>query len=213
MDASISFDVKWLKAAAIIAPRNDIRYYLNGVLVDVFEQEARLVVTDGHRLAIFRKTIADGVPHKLIVPIDVIGLLKPRAVNGKTGVATFSYDPEKPTAKAMLEYRDIGFRFTPIDGKYPDYSQTMNKATTPSGVVSQFQLPYLYDFGRMVDAAFGSGRLYPPSIWHNGDGPAAVTYKDHDDFFGIVMPLRADSEFIPPAWTLPKPEPEVALAA
>ena len=57
MENTVSFNPKWLKAAAMIAARRDIRYYLNGVLVEVFEKEARLVATDGHRMVIFRNLV------------------------------------------------------------------------------------------------------------------------------------------------------------
>lgn len=214
---TISFNPKWLKAAALIAARRDIRYYLNGVLVEVFEKEARLVATDGHRMVILRKLVEGAAPARIIVPTDILDLLRPQSKHSKIE-ATFVYDAEKPLAKVTLDYMNVGLQFTPIDGKYPDYSQTMNNATKPSGARSTLNASYLHDFKRVLDCAFGHDRFVTPSVWHNGDGPAAVTYKDREDFFGIVMPMRmTDYPFKPPAWTLPLPEPkqekEEALAA
>ena len=210
---SISFNPKWLKAAAMIAARRDIRYYLNGVLVEVFEKEARLVATDGHRMIFFRKIVEIATPIRFIVPIKILDLLRPQAKHPKIE-ASFVYDAEKPHAKVTLDYMNVGIQFAPIDGRFPDYSQTMNKATKPSGETSTINVTYLHDFKRALDCAFGTDSLYTPSIWHNGQGPAAVTYKNRDDFFGIVMPLRMDHyPFKAPTWTLPLPEakPEEAL--
>lgn len=216
MENKIGFNPKWLKAAALIAARNDIRYYLNGVLVEVFEHEARLVATDGHRMAILRKLNEDSSPIRFIVPVSVFSHLRPSRAY-RYAEASFSYDPAKPNARITMEYLDIGIQFTPIDGKYPDYAQTMNKAATPSGERATINVTYLHDFKRVVDMAFGSDRLYTPSVWHNGEGPAAVTYKGHEDFFGIVMPMRDGFSYKPLAWTLPeqseRKEQEEARAA
>lgn len=215
MENKISFPPKWLKAAALIASRNDIRYYLNGVLVEVFEKEARLVATDGHRMVIFRKLVEGSAPARFIVPTEIIDLLKPHRKHTKIE-ATLIYDPHNSAARTTLDYFNIGIQFTPIDGKYPDYAQTMNKAATPSGTLANFNASYVADFKRAVEMAFGPDRLYSPHLWHNGDGPAAVTYKGHEDFFGIVMPLRMGDSSGPPKWTLPTEEakqPEEALAA
>lgn len=216
MENKISFNPKWLKAAALIAARRDIRYYLNGVLVEVFDHEARLVATDGHRLCILRKLVEGAAPMRFIVPTDILDLLKPQAKYAKAE-ATFSYNPETPVAKVMLDYMGVGIQFTPIDGKYPDYSQTMNKASAPSGEIATINAAYLHDFKRMLETAFGPDRLWTPSVWHNGEGPAAITYKGREDFFGVVMPMRDRSSYTPLPWTLPQQvenkEPEEALAA
>lgn len=210
----ISFKLQWLKAAALIAAHNDIRYYLNGVLVEVLPEEARLVSTDGHRMVIFRKAVAHTLPPvRLIVPTLIIDMVKPDPKHKHDAAIAYS----NATDRAALEYRGVAIQFTPIDGRYPEYGQTMNKAATPSGTIGHFNATYLADFKRCVQVAFGEDSLYSPTVWHNGDGPAAITYKGRDDFFGIVMPMRASDSFSPPKWTLPAPEekrqPEEAMAA
>ena len=211
----IGFNPKWLKAAATIAAKRDIRYYLNGVLVEVFEKEARLVATDGHRMMILRKLVEGCTPARIIIPTAIIDLLKPSNKLGLSKVdAVLHYEPN--SINARLQYFDIGIQFKAIDGKYPDYTQTMNKASMPSGAIGTFNAMYIADFHRAVKLAFGTDRLYSPHIWHNGEGPAGVTYRGSEEFFGVVMPMRADS-CNPPKWTLPvqeeKKQPEEALAA
>ena len=200
---SVAFNPKWLKAAAMIAARRDIRYYLNGVLVEVFEHEARLVATDGHKMIFLRKLVDGCAPFRFIVPTSVLDLLRPVRKHYKID-ATFEYDPANACGKMMLKYLDIGFQFSPIDGKFPDYAQTLNKAAKPSGERSTINISFLHDFKRATDCAFGVDRLYTPQIWHNGDGPAAITFRGRDDFFGIVMPMRDHSPFTAPDWTIQK---------
>ena len=212
----IGFNPKWLKAAALIAARRDIRYYLNGVLVEVFEREARLVATDGHRMLILRKLVEGATPARIIIPTEVIDHIKPSPKPAYSKVeAVLQYEPN--SFKATLQYFDIGIQFKAIDGKFPDYTQTMNKAAKPSGETAHFNAAYLHDFKRAVTLAFGADRLYSPHIWQNGTEPAGVTYKGYDEFFGIVMPLRDDRYGGVPSWALPlkveQKQPEEALAA
>lgn len=212
MENKIAFNPKWLKAASIIAARRDIRYYLNGVLVEVFEKEARLVATDGHRMVIFRKLIEGCSPTKFIIPIEIIDLLK---VHTKHKIdATISYDPLQPLARTTLDYMSIGLQFTPIDGRFPEYTQTMNKACAPSGQISTFNPQFMADIKRCVSVAFRKDFMHQPDIWHNGSEPAAVTYKGQEDFFGIVMPMRHSNTYKPLKWTMPEEvqQPEEALA-
>lgn len=203
----IEFDPRWLKAAALIAARQDIRYYLNGVLIEVFEHEARLVATDGHRLVILRRLIEGAAPAQIIIPTEIIALVKP-SKNKALAKAAIIYDPAKPSGRATIEYLKVGIQFDPIDGKFPDYTQTMNKACKPSGEVTHFNLSYLDSFRKCAEVAFGANHVYQPCIWHNGNEPAAVTYMERDDFFGILMPMRVHDTFKAPAWTLPMPEPK-----
>jgi len=39
-----------LKAAAYFSARDDIRYYLNGILIESTPMQTRIVATDGHAL-------------------------------------------------------------------------------------------------------------------------------------------------------------------
>ena len=55
---------KALKAISLFAPKNDIRYCLNGVLLDSTGDEVRLVATDGHCLALYR-LVAEGPNPKM----------------------------------------------------------------------------------------------------------------------------------------------------
>jgi DNA polymerase-3 subunit beta len=214
MENIVRFKPQWLKAAALIAATNDIRYYLNGVLVEVLNQEARLVATDGHRMAIFRKQVEGALPGRFIVPTQIIEMFK-TDVKSKLEVV-FEYDPNNPAARVTLDYKGVAIQFNPIDGKYPTYEQTMNTAAKPNGKVGTFNPDYISDLKRCAQTAFGAS-IYAPSVWHNGEGPAGVTYQGRDDFFGIVMPMRMGDTFNPPKWTLPAPEekkqPEEALAA
>ena len=49
---TITIETHVLKAHLIIAPKNDVRFYLNGILVDTVNR--RIVSTDGHCMLVTR---------------------------------------------------------------------------------------------------------------------------------------------------------------
>jgi hypothetical protein len=93
-----------LKAALLAAGKKDVRYYLNGVLIN----NRHIVATDGHRMTV----IAHGGewPHgEVKIPREAVEM----AV--KLKLKTVDVTPEA-----------IGpIAFKPLDGKFPDYTRVM----------------------------------------------------------------------------------------
>ena len=54
MIQTIQIDPRQLKAVALLAPKQDRRYWLNGVYVEAMPRETRLVAMDGKRMGVFR---------------------------------------------------------------------------------------------------------------------------------------------------------------
>ncbi|KJK22217.1 hypothetical protein UB46_23000 [Burkholderiaceae bacterium 16] len=48
----IQIDPRQLKAIALLAPKTDQRYWLNGVFVEATSTETRLVAMDGKRMGV-----------------------------------------------------------------------------------------------------------------------------------------------------------------
>ncbi|HEY0179264.1 MAG TPA: DNA polymerase III subunit beta [Dokdonella sp.] len=96
----------------------DVRYYLNGMLLDLREHALRCVATDGHRLALAETRIETkiGTPRQVIVPrkgvLELQGLFE-------SGDGTI----ELEFARNHLRVRRDGVTFTSklIDGRFPDY--------------------------------------------------------------------------------------------
>lgn len=96
----------------------DVRYYLNGMLLDLREDSLRCVATDGHRLAMAETHLetSAGSPRQLIVPRKGIGELQGLFESGD-GVVELEF------ARNHLRVRrgDVTFTSKLIDGKFPDY--------------------------------------------------------------------------------------------
>ena len=96
----------------------DVRYYLNGMLLDLRENALRCVATDGHRLALAETRIETRVsaPRQVIVPRKGINELQGLFEPGEGSV-------ELEFARNHLRVRrgDVTFTSKLIDGRFPDY--------------------------------------------------------------------------------------------
>ena len=102
--------------------QQDVRYFLNGMLLEVNSEHVRSVSTDGHRLAQF--TLDKGVEgterHQAIVPRKTVVELR-RLLDGEGGDARFSLSDNQ------IRVARGAFSLTGklIDGRFPDYERVI----------------------------------------------------------------------------------------
>lgn len=97
--------------------QQDIRYYLNGLLLSVEGTELRVVATDGHRLAFARTTLENEVQRQeVVLPRKVV-----------IELCKLLADAEEPIRIGLLG-NQVRFNFGSVelvtkivDGKFPDY--------------------------------------------------------------------------------------------
>ncbi|MEO5626461.1 MAG: DNA polymerase III subunit beta, partial [Dokdonella sp.] len=96
----------------------DVRYYLNGMLLDLREHVLRCVATDGHRLALAETRIDAKVatPRQVIVPRKGINELQGLFESGDGTV-----DLEFARNHLRVRRGDVTFTSKLIDGRFPDY--------------------------------------------------------------------------------------------
>ncbi|SCY59521.1 DNA polymerase III, beta subunit [Nitrosospira sp. Nl5] len=111
--------------------QQDIRYYLNGLLLLMEENSLKVVATDGHRLA-FALLVLDASQEKreVILPRKVV-LELARQLN----------DSEEPVTVELLQ-NQVRFTFSNVvliskvvEGKFPDYNRVI-----PTGYQKQFEV-------------------------------------------------------------------------
>jgi DNA polymerase-3 subunit beta len=110
-----------LAQVAYSMAQQDIRYYLNGLLMIVTGNELRMVATDGHRLAFASSALEMEVPRtEVILPRKTVMELARQLAD--------SDDP----LEVILAGNQVVFRFGPIelvskliDGKFPDYERVI----------------------------------------------------------------------------------------
>ena len=201
----LTIDHAILKALLIVAPRQEIRYYLKGVLVDVRAQDVTLVSTNGTvLLAVPYVDDAEGdrLVGQWIIPREALEAVKPCKVGRTTlpiaveilpGAQT--PDPERPgvTIKATDTITIAGATTTttkPVDGRYPDWRRAVPGAASLE--VAQFDPVLVARFGD-VHALLSGSVKQKPVIHHNGRGGALVSGLGRFAL-GVIMPLRVDTD-------------------
>jgi DNA polymerase-3 subunit beta len=104
--------------------QQDVRYYLNGMLLEVSEDSLRSVATDGHRLATSASAaeVPAGGAHQIIVPRK--GILElARLLQGGDSPVTLLIGASHIRANVG----DYTFTSKLVDGKFPDYQRVIPK--------------------------------------------------------------------------------------
>jgi DNA polymerase-3 subunit beta len=126
-----------LEKTAFSMAQQDVRYFLNGVLLELDGIELAAVATDGHRLARSHTPLPAAVdnPQQTIVPRKAVHEL-----------TRFLKDTEEPIT---LEINPSHLRFSRpggtlttkiIDGKFPDYRSVMTQNLTQTVIADRSEL-------------------------------------------------------------------------
>lgn len=108
----------------------DIRYYLNGMLLALHDHELRLVATDGHRLAYVTEPLApeeieyhgsgEAARLEAILPRKTVLELS-RQLNDEEGRLEIALSQ----TQAKFSFANVEFLSKLIDGKFPDYERVI----------------------------------------------------------------------------------------
>ena len=114
--------------------QQDVRYYLNGLLLETSDGELRAVATDGHRLALAEmamdtQAFEDG--RQLIVPRKAVGELQKLLGNGEDLVTlTLGSNTLRVTVGETVLTSKL------VDGRFPDYRRVVPDEDRCDKVVS-----------------------------------------------------------------------------
>ncbi len=106
--------------------QQDVRYYLNGMLLETSGNQLRAVATDGHRLALCEIKIegASFEDQQVIVPRKGVLELQ-RLMDGKG-----SLNIELGSNHVRIQLEGIRFTSKLIDGRFPEYDRVIPKETS-----------------------------------------------------------------------------------
>ncbi len=111
-----------LEHTAFAMAHQDVRYYLNGLLLELTRQGIKAVATDGHRLALYEipKSLSAVVEQQVIVPRKGVLELQ-RLLEHEPSTVTLRLSPNH------IQVSLPGLRFTSklIDGRFPDYNRVI----------------------------------------------------------------------------------------
>lgn len=127
-DLSIMLDAKVLKRlldrTGFAMAQQDVRYFLNGMLIELAEGRIRAVATDGHRLATSFAALDEATDssHQVIVPRKGIVEIQ-RLLNELEGQVELAIGANH----LSLQSTDFSLTTKLIDGRFPDYQRVIPK--------------------------------------------------------------------------------------
>lgn len=107
--------------------QQDVRYYLNGLLLEFEDERVRAVATDGHRLAFAEVMLSARASNSR-------GIIVPR--KGIQEVVRFLEDSSEPARISLtsnhirITLNDLVFTSKLIDGRFPDYTKVIPRNQT-----------------------------------------------------------------------------------
>ncbi len=102
----------------------DVRYYLNGLLLNISNSKLKLVASDGHRLSVYEDEIgqATGYEARIIIPRKAVQELS-RLLDDKDS----ELDIQFSNNHIKVIYKNVVFSSKLIDSKFPDFSKVFNQ--------------------------------------------------------------------------------------
>ena len=113
-----------LHRTAFAMAQQDVRYYLNGMLLEISDNSLRVVGTDGHRLAMNQAPITMDQSHRLQVIIPYKAIME---------LMRLLKDPEKTLTVHVGHHHirvfsdDFIFTSKLVEGRFPDYQRVIPK--------------------------------------------------------------------------------------
>jgi DNA polymerase-3 subunit beta len=113
-----------LQRTAFAMAQQDVRYYLNGMLLEIAENMLRVVATDGHRLAMNQATIHIEHPHRMqvILPYKAVMELM-RLIKGGDHVLNVHVGFHH----IRIFSEEFVFTSKLVEGRFPDYQRVIPK--------------------------------------------------------------------------------------
>lgn len=177
-----------LKAAAYFSAKEDIRFYLNGVLIESTPLQTRVVATDGHALFCAKDDAkGENVDSFVgIVPNDTVKQILAWKAPHK-GAADLPVVITTAETEQRAEWCGNTAVFKLIDAKFPDYARVVPEKV--SGDASHID-PELLMRCKKAAEVLGTSKLGHFAFKQGGDGSAIAVFSV--EAFAVVMPMRGD---------------------
>lgn len=128
---------KALEKTTFCMANQDVRYYLNGLLLNISNSKLKLVASDGHRLALFEDDLPDstGYEERVILPrkgaVEIYRLLTD---SDEQLTVCFSTN----NIKVVID--QVTFSAKLVDAKYPDFSKVFQQGFFEPIVIPKQQM-------------------------------------------------------------------------
>jgi DNA polymerase III subunit beta len=116
---------KALEKTIFCMANQDVRYYLNGLLLNISNDRMKLVASDGHRLAIFEGQLDEPTGYEVRIILPRKGVLELyRLLDNPDAELTVMFSNNN----IKIEIDNLVFSAKLVDAKYPDFGKVFQQA-------------------------------------------------------------------------------------
>ncbi len=195
---------KVLLAMNIFTSRDDSRFVLNGVCLEVLGKNCFVVASDGRRIAAMKHGEVIEQPEKktrVIIRIEP-AMLKamPKSENNYNDDVVVTI-LEKTAQFSVLGKSGVKFESELIEGSFPTWRQVIPKGKLSSPIDPSFNWRLLEGFVKAAEII--SGKSDNAIVVRQKDelSPMLIMFPSSQLFVGALMPIRIDSRDEAPDWT------------
>ena len=129
MDCQFTMQASQLKKAldktTFCMANQDVRYYLNGIMLSIFNQQLKLVGSDGHRLSVYEDKIDQetGIELRIIIPRKGVLELE-RLLDDQEQEVLVEFS--RNNIRVVID--NLIFSAKLVDSKYPDFSKVFEQS-------------------------------------------------------------------------------------
>ncbi len=116
----------------------DVRYYLNGLMLECDSSVIRAVATDGHRLALSSYKINTATTQRLQIIVPRKGIVELMRMLSNDAAATAQVSIGSNFLKVATD--DFIFTTKLIDGRFPEYDRVVPKTKTDTLIINREEL-------------------------------------------------------------------------
>jgi DNA polymerase-3 subunit beta len=188
-----------LHAASMFAATKDVRYYLNGVCIELVDARTYdVIATQGHCLFVSRQTLGEKDPdiHPSVPKQFIMGRSTLQPLVKKRGVLSiiqFGNDGWIEV-EAIRNGHTLKSFVVKIEGKFVEWRKAVSAAINADRAEAMLSNNYI----GLVQQAAEALDSRSPSVVFNGDGNAASTVAFSDKrSMALIMPLREHDHALP----------------
>lgn len=207
MEIKLTVRAEIIAVLKLFASDKDVRYYLNGIALEIGAAESRLVATNGSMLGCIR--IVSEQPEvtapltNIIIPNDLLKSIKPSGMveitigdletkdNGKGEQV-----PVSNSRPITLTYAGVSISGKTMDGIFPEFRRVIPSKV--SGQPAQFDPRFTGTLAKAWSIIHGGRGPHLVGIGFNGTDGALIDLA-YEDFTGVIMPLRSNAITAPVA--------------
>ena len=184
----IKVNANLFAAAAVAMAKDDVRYYLNGVLIAPAEEGCFIVATDGHRMVVIKDD--DGLCEEdtiITVPKNIFTQCKQKKAD--------SIEFKGNEVGELHNYNDTTlFRYEVIDGRFPNWRTVLPEEKDLGGNDATFDAKYLQDIGVIGKLLqFANNSAYSQvRVLSSGKTNGLFTFNSQCLY--LVMQMRTDND-------------------